>query len=247
MSAASFLGMSGLISLYGIDGFMYAVGPAFSFIAILLVIAEPCRNAGKFTLGDILSFRTSAKPVRAVAAVSTVTVSLFILLPRWWVPASLMQVLLDIPYKVSVIGVGILMVGYVVFGGMKATTWVQIIKAGLLMSGTVLLAFLVMAKAGFNPVTLFTDVVNSPQIQDHVRINLLKDAIPKEGFDYGQRFLEPGLFLKDPLDQISLGVAWALGAAGLPHILMRFLRFQAPRKPVSQLLLHCLSIPAFSS
>jgi cation/acetate symporter len=222
MSAASFLGMSGLISLYGIDGFMYAVGPAFSFIAILLIIAEPCRNAGKFTLGDILSFRTSAKPVRAVAAVSTVTVSLFYLIAQMVGAGKLMQVLLDIPYKVSVIGVGILMVGYVVFGGMKATTWVQIIKAGLLMSGTVLLAFLVMAKAGFNPLTLFSDVVNSPQIQDHVRINLLKDAIPKEGFDYGQRFLEPGLFLKNPLDQISLGVAWALGAAGLPHILMRF-------------------------
>jgi cation/acetate symporter len=222
MSAASFLGMSGLISLYGIDGFMYAVGPAFSFIAILLIIAEPCRNAGKFTLGDILSFRTSAKPVRAVAAVSTVTVSLFYLIAQMVGAGKLMQVLLDIPYKMSVIGVGILMVGYVVFGGMKATTWVQIIKAGLLMSGTVLLAFLVMAKAGFNPLTLFSDVVNSPQIQDHVRINLLKDAIPKEGFDYGQRFLEPGLFLKNPLDQISLGVAWALGAAGLPHILMRF-------------------------
>jgi len=222
MSAASFLGMSGLISLYGIDGFMYAVGPAFSFIAILLLIAEPCRNAGKFTLGDILSFRTSAKPVRAVAAVSTVTVSLFYLIAQMVGAGKLMQVLLDIPYKVSVIGVGILMVGYVVFGGMKATTWVQIIKAGLLMSGTVLLAFLVMVKAGFNPVTLFSDVVKSPQIQDHIRINLLKDAIPKEGFDYGQRFLEPGLFLKNPLDQISLGVAWALGAAGLPHILMRF-------------------------
>ena len=222
MSAASFLGMSGLISLYGIDGFMYAVGPAFSFIAILLLIAEPCRNAGKFTLGDILSFRTSAKPARAVAAVSTVTVSLFYLIAQMVGAGKLMQVLLDIPYKVSVIGVGILMVGYVVFGGMKATTWVQIIKAGLLMSGTVLLAFLVMVKAGFNPVTLFSDVVNSPQIQDHIRINLLKDAIPKEGFDYGQRFLEPGLFLKNPLDQISLGVAWALGAAGLPHILMRF-------------------------
>ncbi len=129
MSAASFLGMSGLISLYGIDGFMYAVGPMFSFIAILLVIAEPCRNAGKFTLGDILSFRTSPKPVRAVAAVSTVTVSLFYLIAQMVGAGKLMQVLLDIPYRVSVIGVGVLMVAYVVFGGMKATTWVQIIKA----------------------------------------------------------------------------------------------------------------------
>jgi cation/acetate symporter len=222
MSAASFLGMSGLISLYGIDGFMYAVGPMFSFIAILLVVAEPCRNAGKYTLGDILSFRAAPKTVRAVAALSTVTVSLFYLIAQMVGAGKLMQVLLDIPYQVSVIGVGVLMVGYVVFGGMKATTWVQIIKAGLLMSGTVLLAFLVMAKAGMNPFSFFTDIVNSQQIQDHVRMNVIKDVIAKPGFDYGQRFMEPGLFLKNPLDQISLGIAWALGAAGLPHILMRF-------------------------
>jgi cation/acetate symporter len=222
MSAASFLGMSGLISLYGIDGFMYAVGPAFSFIVILLVIAEPCRNAGKFTLGDILSFRTSPKPVRAVAALSTVTVSLFYLIAQMVGAGKLMQVLLDIPYKVSVIGVGVLMVGYVMFGGMKATTWVQIIKAGLLMSGTILLALLVMIKAGMNPISFFTDIAGNQLIQDHVRLSVLKDAVAKPGFDYGQRFLEPGLFLKNPLDQISLGIAWALGAAGLPHILMRF-------------------------
>jgi len=222
MSAASFLGMSGLISLYGIDGFMYAVGPMFSFIAILLVVAEPCRNAGKFTLGDILSFRSSPKPVRAVAAISTVTVSLFYLIAQMVGAGKLMQVLLDIPYRVSVIGVGVLMVAYVVFGGMKATTWVQIIKASLLMTGTVLLALLVMIKAGLNPISFFSDIVNNQLIQDHVRMNVLKDALPKPGFDYGQRFMEPGLFLKSPLDQISLGIAWALGAAGLPHILMRF-------------------------
>jgi len=222
MSAASFLGMSGLISLYGIDGFMYAVGPMFSFIAILLVVAEPCRNAGKYTLGDILSFRAAAKPVRAVAAVSTVTVSLFYLIAQMVGAGKLMQVLLDIPYRVSVVGVGVLMVAYVVFGGMKATTWVQIIKASLLMSGTVVLALLVMLKSGMNPIAFFTDIVSSSHIQDHVRMAVLKDALPKPGFDYGQRFMEPGLFLKSPLDQISLGIAWALGAAGLPHILMRF-------------------------
>jgi len=222
MSAASFLGMSGLISLYGIDGFMYAVGPAFSFIVILLVIAEPCRNAGKYTLGDILSFRTSPKPVRAVAALSTVTVSLFYLIAQMVGAGKLMQVLLDIPYKVSVVGVGLLMVAYVAFGGMKATTWVQIIKAALLMTGTCLLALLVMLKAGMNPVGFFNDVASSTFIQDHVRLNVLKEAVAKPGFDYGQRFMEPGLFLKNPLDQISLGIAWALGAAGLPHILMRF-------------------------
>ncbi len=222
MSAASFLGMSGLISLYGIDGFMYAVGPMFSFIAILLVIAEPCRNAGKYTLGDILSFRSSPKLVRSVAALSTVTVSLFYLIAQMVGAGKLMQLLLDIPYRVSVIGVGALMVGYVVFGGMKATTWVQIIKASLLMTATVVLCLLVMLKSGFNPLSFFADVVGSANIQDHVRMAVLKDALPKPGFDYGQRFLEPGLFLKNPLDQISLGLAWALGAAGLPHILMRF-------------------------
>ncbi|WP_026841697.1 solute symporter family protein [Citrifermentans bremense] len=222
MSAASFLGMSGLISLYGIDGFMYAVGPMFSFIAILLVIAEPCRNAGKYTLGDILSFRSSPKVVRGVAALSTVTVSIFYLIAQMVGAGKLMQMLIGIPYRVSVIGVGALMVAYVVFGGMKATTWVQIIKASLLMGATTLLCILVAAKAGFNPVSFFTDIVNNPAIQDHVRLNVLKDAIPKAGMDYGQRFLEPGLFLKSPLDQISLGIAWALGAAGLPHILMRF-------------------------
>ena len=222
MSAASFLGMSGLISLYGIDGFMYAVGPMFSFIAILLVIAEPCRNAGKFTLGDILSFRTAPKPVRAVAAISTVTVSLFYLIAQMVGAGKLMQVLLDIPYRVSVIGVGILMVGYVVVRRHEGhhlgadhqgrTADERHRAAGV--SGH--------AKAGFNPVGFFTDIVGNQLVQDHVRMNVLKDALPKPGFDYGQRFMEPGLFLKNPLDQISLGIAWALGAAGLPHILMRF-------------------------
>ncbi|MBU5636248.1 cation acetate symporter [Geomonas sp. Red69] len=222
MSAASFLGMSGLISLYGIDGFMYAVGPMFSFIAILLVIAEPCRNAGKYTLGDILCFRSSPKVVRGVAALSTVTVSIFYLIAQMVGAGKLMQMLLNIPYRVSVIGVGALMVAYVVFGGMKATTWVQIIKASLLMGATTVLCLLVAIKAGFNPVRFFTDVVSNGAIQEHVRMNVLKDVIAKPGVDYGQRFLEPGLFLKNPLDQISLGLAWALGAAGLPHILMRF-------------------------
>ena len=222
MSAASFLGMSGLISLYGMDGFGYVVGPMFSFIVVLLVIAEPCRNAGKFTLGDILSFRSSPKIVRGVAAMSTVTVSIFYLIAQMVGAGKLMQMLLNVPYKVSVIGVGALMIAYVVFGGMKATTWVQIIKAALLMGATAFLFFLVAMKAGFNPLSFFTDVVNSNAIQEHVRLNLLKDIIPKPGADYGQRFLEPALLLKNPLDQISLGIAWALGAAGLPHVLMRF-------------------------
>ncbi len=235
MSAASFLGISGLISLYGYDGFMYSVGWLVAYITVLLIVAEPCRNAGKYTLGDILAFRTDPKPVRAVAAISTVAVSTFYLTAQMVGAGKLMSLLVGVPYKTAIIGVGILMVGYVVFGGMTATTWVQIIKAGLLMSGAFLLSFLVMAKAGFNPISFFDSIVNSPDIQDHVSKMVLKDGVILNGVDAGQRFLEPGLFMKSPLDQISLGMALVLGTAGMPHILMRFFTVptaQAARKSV---------------
>jgi cation/acetate symporter len=235
MSAASFLGISGLISLYGYDGFMYSVGWLVAYITVLLIVAEPCRNAGKYTLGDILSFRTAPKPVRAFAAISTVAVSTFYLTAQMVGAGKLMALLVGIPYKTSIIGVGVLMVGYVVFGGMVATTWVQIIKAGLLMSGAFLLSVLVMAKAGFNPIGFFSTIVSSPDIQDHVSKLVLKDGVILSGLDAGQRFLEPGLFMKNPLDQISLGMALVLGTAGMPHILMRFFTVptaQAARKSV---------------
>jgi cation/acetate symporter len=235
MSAASFLGISGMISLYGYDGFMYSVGWLVAYITVLLIVAEPCRNAGKYTLGDILSFRTEPKPVRAVAAVATVAVTTFYLTAQMVGAGKLMALLVGVPYKTAIIGVGILMVGYVVFGGMTATTWVQIIKAGLLMSGAFLLSFLVMMKAGFNPIAFFDMIVNSPDIQDHVSKLLLKDGITITGTDAGQRFLEPALFMKAPLDQISLGMALVLGTAGMPHILMRFFTVptaQAARKSV---------------
>jgi cation/acetate symporter len=235
MSAASFLGISGLISLYGYDGFMYSVGWLVAYITVLLIVAEPCRNAGKYTLGDILSFRTDPKPVRAFAAISTVAVSTFYLTAQMVGAGKLMSLLVGVPYKTAIVGVGILMVGYVVFGGMTATTWVQIIKAGLLMSGAALLSVLVLAKAGFNPIHFFDMIVNSPDIQDHVSKLVLKDGITLNGVDAGQRFLEPGLFMKSPLDQISLGMALVLGTAGMPHILMRFFTVptaQAARKSV---------------
>ena len=235
MSAASFLGISGMISLYGYDGFMYSVGWLVAYITVLLIVAEPCRNAGKYTLGDILSFRTDPKPVRAVAAISTVAVSTFYLTAQMVGAGKLMALLVGVPYKTAIVGVGILMVGYVVFGGMTATTWVQIIKAGLLMSGAFLLSVLVLAKAGFNPIVFFDQIVNSPDIQDHVSKLVLKDGVILNGMDAGQRFLEPGLFMKAPLDQISLGMALVLGTAGMPHILMRFFTVptaQAARKSV---------------
>ena len=225
MSAASFLGISGMISLYGYDGFMYSVGWLVAYITVLLIVAEPCRNAGKYTLGDILSFRTSPKPVRAVAALSTVAVSTFYLTAQMVGAGKLMQLLLGINYQVAIIGVGILMVGYVVFGGMTATTWVQIIKAGLLMSGAALLSILVAAKSGFSPLQFFTDIASSEKIAEHVKllpIYLKEVQAGTATADAGQRFLEPGLFLTNPLDQISLGMALVLGTAGMPHILMRF-------------------------
>lgn len=235
MSAASFLGIAGLISLYGYDGFMYSVGWLVAYVTVLLIVAEPCRNAGKFTMGDILSFRSNPKPVRAAAAISTVAVSTFYLTAQMVGAGKLMELLIGIPFKLAISGVGALMIVYVVFGGMIATTWVQIIKAGLLMTGATVLCVMVAAKAGFNPVQFFSDVATNPQIKEWVQLQLLKDAIPKEGFDYGQRFLEPGLLLKDVWDQISLGMALVLGTAGMPHILMRFFTVptaQAARKSV---------------
>ena len=225
MSAASFLGISGMISLYGYDGFMYSVGWLVAYITVLLIIAEPCRNAGKYTLGDILSFRTNPKPVRAVAAIATVSVTTFYLTAQMVGAGKLMQLLLDIPYTFAIVGVGILMVGYVVFGGMTATTWVQIIKAGLLMTGAAVLSLLVGLKSGMNPLQFFNDIAGSTNIQDHVKLLPIYLSELKSGtatMDAGQRFLEPGLFLTNPLDQISLGMALVLGTAGMPHILMRF-------------------------
>jgi len=239
MSAASFLGISGMIALYGYDGFMYSVGWLVAYITVLLIVAEPCRNAGKYTLGDILSFRTDPKPVRAVAAMSVVAVSTFYLTAQMVGAGKLMQLLLGIPYQSAIIGVGVLMVGYVVFGGMTATTWVQIIKAGLLMTGALLLSFLVASKAGFSPIQFFTDVTTNEKIIEHVKQlpifikELEAGKVSME--DAGQRFLEPGLFLTNPLDQISLGLALVLGTAGMPHILMRFFTVptaQAARKSV---------------
>ena len=221
-SAAAFLGVAGLISIFGFDGLYWCFGPMMAFVTILLVIAEPCRNLGKYTVGDILSFRASPVPVRATVAVITVTLSIMYLILQMVGAGKLMQLLLGIPFKVSVGGVGIMMVFYVMFGGMIATTWVQIIKAAMLMAGGFVLFVLVGFKVGFDPLTLFRDVAHSSAIQDWVQTALLKHATPQAGFDYGQRFLEPGLFMPNPWDQLANSVGFLLGTAGMPHILMRF-------------------------
>ncbi|MBM7866939.1 sodium/solute symporter [Heliobacterium gestii] len=200
MSAASFLGIAGLIALNGYDGFLYSVGWLVAYISVLLIVAEPLRNSGKYTMADVLAYRLKPKPVRTAAAVSTLVISTFYLIAQMVGAGSLIQLLVGIPYETAIIIVGVMMVLYVAFGGMLATTWVQIVKAGLLMAGAIMLAVLVLAKFSFNPVAFF-------------------DAISAK---HGQQFLEPGLLYKDPIEIVSLGLALVLGTAGMPHILMRF-------------------------
>src|SRR6478736_182438 len=153
MSAASFLGIAGLIAFNGYDGFMYSVGWLVAYLTVLLIVAEPLRNSGKYTMADVLAYRLSARPTRAMAALSTLTVSTFYMIAQMVGAGALVTLLLGsshVSYEAAVIGVGVLMIIYVVFGGMLATTWVQIIKAILLIAGTILLSILVMAHFGFS-------------------------------------------------------------------------------------------------
>ena len=214
MSAASFLGIAGIIAFQGYDGFMYSVGWLVAYLTVLLIVAEPLRNAGKYTMADVLAYRLRARPVRAMAALSTLTVSIFYMIAQMVGAGALVALLLKdsgISYQTAVIGVGVLMIVYVVFGGMLATTWVQIIKAILLMSGTILLSLLVMAHFGFSFGSFF-DAIGSVTYSEN-------------GVAVTRDFLQPGLRFKPPygaLDLISLGMALIFGTAGLPHILVRF-------------------------
>ena len=222
LSAASFLGIAGLISLYGYDGFMYSVGWLVAYVAVLLLIAEPCRNIGRYTLSDILAYRNDPKKVRIVGALSTITVSTFYLTAQMVGGGVLVKTLIGINYETSVVGVGILMLAYVLFGGMVATTWVQIIKAVLLVTASIIIVILVWAPYGFSLPGFLGDVVADPKVQARVATLLGDPAKTMSAAQLGQRFLEPGLYFKAPIDQISLGMALVFGTAGLPHILMRF-------------------------
>lgn len=221
LSAASFLGIAGLISQWGYDGFMYSVGWLVAYITVLLVMAEPCRNIGKYTLADILAYRNDPKKTRIVGALSVVTVSTFYLIAQMVGGGVLVKTLIGIDYEISVIAVGVVMLAYVLFGGMVATTWVQIIKAALLVTASIVMVILVWSQYGF-----FGDflqaVVGDPKIQARVAAILGDAAKNMTAEELGQRFLEPGLLFKAPIDQISLGMALVFGTAGMPHILMRF-------------------------
>ncbi len=201
MSAASFLGIAGLIFLYGFDGFLYSVGFLVAFLTVLFLLAERMRNAGKYTIADVLSFRLNEKPARAAAALGTLAVAGFYLIAQMVGAGLLINALVGIGFELSVLLTGIFMLTYVVFGGMIATTWVQIVKAVLLMAAAIVMSVFVVVKVG-NPIDLF------------------RDARSESG--EGAKYLEPGLFLTSPIDTISLGLGLVLGTAGLPHILMRF-------------------------
>jgi cation/acetate symporter len=235
LSAASFLGIAGLISLYGYDGFMYSVGWLVAYITVLLLIAEPCRNIGKYTLADILAYRNDPRKTRLVGAMSVITVSTVYLTAQMVGGGVLIKTLVGIDYDISVIGVGVLMLGYVLFGGMVATTWVQIIKAALLVAASIVIVVLVWTPYGFSLPAFMADVVGDAKVQAQVAKLLGDPAKSMSAAELGQRFLEPGLYFKAPMDQISLGMALVFGTAGLPHILMRFFTVptaQAARRSV---------------
>ncbi|MFD0443545.1 cation acetate symporter [Streptomyces indonesiensis] len=210
MSAASFLGIAGAIALSGYDGFLYSIGFLVAWLVALLLVAEPLRNSGRYTMGDVLAYRMRQRPVRTAAGVSTIVVSIFYLLAQMAGAGVLVSLLLGITSEAGkiliVVLVGVVMMLYVTIGGMKGTTWVQMVKAVLLIAGTLLITFLVLMKFNFN-------------ISD-----LLGEAAKNSGI--GESFLEPGLKYgvnaTTKLDFISLGIALVLGTAGLPHILIRF-------------------------
>jgi cation/acetate symporter len=210
MSAASFLGIAGMIAMNGYDGFMYSVGFLVAYLTVLYIVAEPLRNSGKYTMADVLAYRLRPKPVRAAASLSTLTVSIFYMIAQMVGAGVLVRQLIPgATYEVAVVGVGVLMVVYVVFGGMLATTWVQIIKAVLLMTGSFFLSFLVMREYQFDLGKFFSS------------LTAIESTAP-DGTKVVRDFLTPGLVFKNPWDQISLGMALLFGTAGLPHILIRF-------------------------
>ena len=202
MSAASFLGISGLVYLSGYDGLIYSVGFLVGWPIVTFLIAEPLRNLGKFTFADVASFRFGQTPIRILAACGTLVTVAFYLIAQMVGAGQLIKLLFGLDYAIAVVVVGVLMIVYVTFGGMVATTWVQIIKACLLLAGASFMAFMVMMHFNFSPEALFAKAV---------------EVHPKH-----LAIMSPGTLVTNPISAVSLGLALMFGTAGLPHILMRF-------------------------
>jgi cation/acetate symporter len=217
LSAASFLGIAGAIAVYGYDGFLYSIGFLVAWLVALLLVAELLRNTGKFTMADVLSFRLKQRPVRLAAATSTLTVSLFYLLAQMAGAGGLVALLLDVTDKfwqgVVIAVVGVLMIVYVLVGGMKGTTWVQIIKAVLLITGAGVMTVIALVKFGLN----FSDLLGSAQ--QAVTHSQTKGVAARDVLAPGAKY---GVSSTSQLDFVSLALALVLGTAGLPHVLMRF-------------------------
>lgn len=217
LSAASFLGIAGAIAVYGYDGFLYSIGFLVAWLVALLLVAELLRNTGRFTMADVLSFRLKQRPVRLAAATSTLTVSLFYLLAQMAGAGGLVALLLDVKSRggqsIVIAVVGVLMIVYVLVGGMKGTTWVQIIKAVLLITGAALMTVMVLGKFGFN----FSDILGSAQsaISHATTKGVSSRDVLAPGAQYGGS-------LTSKINFVSLALALVLGTAGLPHVLMRF-------------------------
>jgi cation/acetate symporter len=217
LSAASFLGIAGAIAVYGYDGFLYSIGFLVAWLVALLLVAELLRNTGRFTMADVLSFRLKQRPVRMAAATSTLTVSLFYLLAQMAGAGGLVALLLDVKSKsgqsLVIAVVGVLMIVYVLVGGMKGTTWVQIIKAVLLIVGAAAMTVMVLAKFGFD----FSDILGSAQtaVSEATTKGVASRDVLAPGAQYGGSFTSQ-------INFVSLALALVLGTAGLPHVLMRF-------------------------
>jgi len=217
MSAASFLGISAAVMANGYDGLIYSIGFLVGWPILTFLMAERLRNLGKFTFADVAAFRFAQPPVRVFAAISTLVVVSFYLIAQMVGAGQLIKLLFGLDYIYAVVIVGALMMVYVLFGGMTATTWVQIIKAGLLLGGATFMAFMVMSHFGFSFEGLFAKAVE-------VKASIATDAgkTPEEAAAAGLSIMGPGKFVKDPISALSFGMALMFGTAGLPHILMRF-------------------------
>ncbi|MGZ8308339.1 MAG: sodium:solute symporter family transporter [Rhodoplanes sp.] len=215
MSAASFLGIAGLVAMNGFDGLIYSTGWLVGWPIILFLLAEPLRNLGKYTFADVVAYRLRQTPVRIAAVIGTMSVVLTYLIAQMVGAGTLIKLLFNLDYTVAVVIVGCVMLTYVLFGGMIATTWVQIIKACLLLGGAVAMAAMVLYKFGFNPTNLFAQAAKTGCDPNA--------ASGSQLFCYGQQVLEPGTkVVTGAWDAVSLGLALMFGTAGLPHILMRF-------------------------
>jgi len=217
MSAASFLGISAAVMASGYDGLIYSIGFLVGWPVITFLMAERLRNLGKFTFADVAGYRFQQKPIRIFAASGTLVVVAFYLIAQMVGAGALIKLLFGLDYWLAVVIVGALMMVYVLFGGMTATTWVQIIKACLLLAGVTFMAFMVMSNYGFSFEALFAAGV---KVKTQLAINGGKTQIDADAI--GLAIMGPGGFVKDPISAISFGMALMFGTAGLPHILMRF-------------------------